>query len=324
MRSYVIRRLLLVVPSLLAITVLVFVIVHLAPGDPTNPGMEGEQGMATEKSEVYRDAMRKLYGLDKPLHVQYLKWLRNLLVLDFGRSYIDQQLISKKIWQRLPVTLSLNICALVIVYIVAIPVGVFSAVKQNSLADRTLALILFILYSLPIVWVGTMLLLLLSRWFPLGGMNSPGHEEMTFFAWLIDRLWHMVLPVVTMTYAGFAALSRYMRSGMLEVIRKDYIRTARAKGLREWTVITRHALRNSLIPMVTIAVMALPGLIGGSVVVETIFNINGVGKLFLDAVFARDYFIVMALTTFSASLVLLCLIMGDVLYAVVDPRISHE
>ena len=324
MGSYIIRRLLLVVPMLLAITFLVFVIVHLAPGDPTNPGLEGDQGLSAEKTIEYREAMRKLYGLDKPLHVQYLKWIRNLLVLDFGRSYIDQQLITKKIGERLPLTLSLNICALIIIYVVSIPIGVFAAVKQNTLVDRLLTLVLFILYSLPIIWVGTMLLLLLSHWFPLGGMNSPGHEQMTFFTWLGDRMWHMVLPVITMTYAGFASLSRYMRSGMLEVIRKDYIRTARAKGLREWTVVIRHALRNSLIPMVTISVMALPGLIGGSVIVESLFNINGVGKLSLDAVFSRDYFTVMALTTFSAGLVLLCLILGDILYAVVDPRISHD
>jgi len=327
MRAYILRRLLLVVPSFLGITFIVFSVMMLTPGDPARLalGMHGE--LATEKTRVAAEEMRELYGLNKPKYQQYLIWLKNIVTLNFGKSTTTHQPISEKIAQRLPITLALNVCALTIVYVVAIPIGVFAAVKQNSFADRVITFVLFLLYSMPAIWLGTMAMVYLGGtlgWFPIGGKSSPGHEDMTFVAFILDRLWHMVLPVTVMTYAGFASLSRYMRSSMLEVIRQDYIRTARAKGLRERTVILRHALRNSLIPIVTISIMAIPGLLGGSVIVESIFNINGMGLMFLEAVLKRDYYTVMALSTVGAFLVLLCLILMDVMYAVVDPRISYD
>ena len=329
MRAYILRRLLLIVPSFLGITFIVFLVMVLTPGDPTRLALTQEGGLETKTTALHREAIRKLYGLDQPVHVRYLKWLKNVVTFNFGRSFIGWRPISTKIARRLPITISLNVCALLIIYVVAIPVGVFAAVKQNSLSDRVITLVLFILYSMPAIWVGTMLMLYFGGtqyldWFPIGGLNSGLHERMAFLAWLRDRLWHMVLPVVTLTYAGFASLSRYMRSGMLEVIRQDYIRTARAKGLKERTVILRHALRNSLIPIVTISVMSIPGLLGGSVIVEKIFNINGMGLLFYEAVMQRDYYTVMALTTISGFLVLVCLVLVDVMYALVDPRISYE
>jgi len=327
MRAYIIRRLLLIVPSFLGITLIIFLVMLATPGDPTMLAL-GDQGalQQTETTKIHRTETRKLYGLDKPPHVQYCLWLRNLVTFNFGRSFIGWRPIREKIAERLPVTLTLNIFALLIIYIIAIPIGIFAAVKQNSAADRIITLVLFILYSMPAIWVGTMLMIYVGGTgaFPTDGLNSAGHERLTTLGWTGDRLWHMVLPLVTLTYAGFASLSRYMRSSMLEVIRQDYIRTARAKGLAEKVVIFKHALRNSLIPIVTISVMSLPGLLAGSVIVEKIFNINGMGLMMWDAVLKRDYYVVMAVTTISASLVLLSLVLVDVVYALVDPRISYE
>jgi len=328
MRAYVLRRLMLIVPSFLGITFIVFTVMLLTPGDPTRLSLsEGGAMSETEGEKIKRDATRKLYGLDKPRYQQYGIWLSNLVRLDLGKSFIGWEPIGDKILRRLPITITLNIIALLIVYIVAIPLGVFAAVKQNSIADRLITLVLFVLYSMPVIWVGTMAVIYLGghlQWFPIGGLNSANQAQMGWVAWLADRGWHMVLPVACLSYAGFASLSRYMRSSMLEVIRQDYIRTARAKGLHEKTVILKHALRNSLIPIVTISVMSLPGLLAGSVIVEKIFNINGMGLMMWEAVFKRDYFTVMAVTTISATLVLLALVLVDILYAVVDPRISYD
>ena len=327
MRAYIIRRLLLIVPSFLGITFVVFLIMLITPGDPTRLSMTADGGLETKAAGKHRGDLRALYGLDQPIYIQYVKWLRNIATFNFGKSYSGWRDIGEKIKGRIWITLALNVCALLVIYVVAIPIGVFAAVRQNSLADRLIAVVLFILYSIPAIWAGTMLMLYPAGrwgWFPLGQVNSEMVENMTFLAFLGDRAWHMVLPVVTLSYAGFASLSRYMRSGMLEVIRQDYIRTARAKGLREGAVIFRHALRNSLIPIVTISVMALPGLLGGSVIVEMIFDIPGMGLMMLEAATTRDYYTIMAVTTISAFLVLLALILADVLYAVVDPRISYD
>jgi peptide/nickel transport system permease protein len=329
MRAYIIRRLLLVIPSFLGITFVIFLIIQLTPGDPTRIGMTQEGGLDLRKTAAYRTELRELYGLDKPIHVQYVKWLGNILTFHFGRSYEDWRPIGDKILERLPVTLSLNIISLIVVYVIAIPVGVYAAVRQNSVTDRIITLILFILYSMPTIWVGVMLILYfagtqLLDWFPLSGLHSDQVERLPFFPWLADVLWHIVLPVATLSYGAFASLSRYMRSGMLEVIRQDYIRTARAKGLHEKTVILRHALRNSLIPIITISVMALPGLLAGSVIVEQIFSVPGIGLLFYESVMMRDYFTVMALTAIDAFLVLLSLVLVDITYALVDPRISYD
>jgi len=329
MRAYIIRRLLLIIPSFLGITFIIFLIMQFTPGDPTRLAMTKEGGLQTTQSRQYSEEMRKLYGLDGPIHLQYLRWLRNICTFRFGRSYSDWRPIGEKILERLPVTLTLSILSLIAVYVIAIPVGVYAAVKQNSLMDRGITIQLFILYSLPGIWVGVMLILFFAGtrfldWFPLSGLHSDEVERLAFFPWLRDALWHLVLPVLTLTYGSFASLSRYMRSGMLEVIRQDYIRTARAKGLSEKSVILKHALRNSLIPIVTISVMALPGLLVGSVIVEQIFSIPGMGLLFYEAAFARDYFTVMAISAIEAFLVLVSLVLVDICYAIVDPRISYD
>lgn len=332
MKTYILKRLLVILPTMLGITVITFAIIRLAPGDPAamrigsaSQGMIGNQQLANEIIEK----TRQQFGLDKPIHVQYWLWLKSIATLDFGRSYKDNRPVMERIWERLPVTLQLNIISIFLVYLIAIPVGIYSSTHQYSFTDKATTLILFILYSLPSFWVATILILYLCggdywHWFPLTGLSSLGAETMSFFPWLLDRLWHLVLPVFCLAYAGLAFISRQMRAGMLEVIRQDYIRTARAKGLSEKIVVYRHALRNSLIPIVTLLGFLLPEMLGGSVIVESIFTIPGMGQLGFEAILSRDYPVVMAISTIAAFLTLIGLLISDLAYALVNPTISLE
>jgi len=216
-----------------------------------------------------------------------------------------------------------------LIYLIAVPLGVLSAMKRGTLVDGAVAAGLFLLYSLPDFWVATLLIVFLAggtflEVFPPQGLNSPGAAALGSMDWILDRLWHMVLPVFCLTYGGLASLSRYTRAGMLEVIRQDYILAARAKGLPERLVIGKHAFRNGIIPIVTLMAHLLPALLGGSVIVESIFNIPGMGRLVYDSFLARDYPVIMAVSFFSAGLVLAGMILSDVLYMVVDPRISLD
>jgi len=258
---------------------------------------------------------------------QYPIWLGKIITLDFGESYITHRPVTEMVFEAFKVTFTFQIIVIFLIYLISVPIGVFSAVKQNTVMDRIVTFSLFTLYSLPSFWVAYMLILLLgssqfAEIFPVQGLNSIGSESMTFWPWLWDRLWHMALPVACMTYGGLAVLSRFVRAGMLENIRKDYIRTARAKGLSERAVIIRHALRNSLIPIVTLLGGLLPALISGSVIIEKIFNIPGMGRLSYQAALQRDYHLIMAVAFFFAVLVLLGILLSDILYALVDPRIK--
>lgn len=270
---------------------------------------------------------RAQYGLDKPLHVQYLVWLKNTATLSFGESFKDNQSVWSKIAERLPVTVKLNFWSIVVVYLVAIPLGVYSATHPNSVGDQVTTLAAFILFAVPLVWAATMAIVFICGGdfyylFPPGGLESIDFSD-NWPIWrkLQDRAWHIFLPVVLLSYDGFAGLSRYMRASMLEVLAQDYVQVARAKGLSEKRVIFKHALRNSLIPQVTILASILPGLIGGSVIIETIFSIPGLGQLGFESVLARDYPTVLALFTVSALLTLIGILISDLLLAAVDPRI---
>jgi len=260
--------------------------------------------------------------------VQYAVWIKNLFTLKFGESYKDNQPVFDKIRERLPVTIKLNVLSLFLVYIVAVPLGIYSATHSYSLGDQITTLFAFVLFALPVVWLGTMAIVFLCGGdyyflFPPGGLTSIDYApEWPLWQKLKDQIWHLFLPVLMLSYAGFAGLSRYMRSGMLEQLRQDFVQTARSKGLPESVVIYKHVLRNSLIPMVTILAGILPGLVGGSVIVETIFSIPGLGQLGYEAVLARDFPVVMALFTVSALLTLVGILLSDLLLAVVDPRIA--
>jgi peptide/nickel transport system permease protein len=255
-------------------------------------------------------------------------WSR-LLTGDLGVSHVHKQPVWRLIGERMKYTLSLNFVAFLIIYLLAVPLGVYGAVKQGMVIDKTIAVIVFALYSLPSFFVGTLLVKWLATgepWkiFPIGGFDSESAAEYNTIAHLKDVLWHITMPLFCLVYGGLAFLSRFSRSGMLDVIRSDYVRTARAKGLSEWNVILKHVVRNGVLPIVTLLGTSLPVLIGGSVVIEYIFNINGMGQLMIDSIFQRDYNVVMGVELITAALVMVGILLADIAYAMLDPRISYK
>lgn len=320
----------MIIPTYLGITIVTFVIIQLAPGSPVAAklGIGNSLKDNVNSRQIIEDT-KKLYGLDKSIPVQYLNWLKRSITFNFGDSYKDNRPVIEKILERVPVTLQLSVISIFLVYLIAVPIGVYSSVNHGSASDKIITVIIFVLYSLPNFWVATLLLVFLGggeylNIFPIHGLSSYGVETMSFLRFLIDRIWHLVLPVACLTYGGLAAVSRYARVGMMDVIRQDYILTARAKGLSEKTVILKHALRNSLIPIVTMLAGLLPAMLGGSVIVESIFSIPGMGKLGFDSILARDYPTIMGIASISAVLTLLGILFSDIIYAVVDPRISYK
>ena len=332
MARYIAQRLLFLIPTLLGITLITFMIIQLAPGSPVSLKLLGPGGAGVRSDLISKEVIeqtKKLYGLDQPFYIQYGRWIQRLMTLDFGESYKDRRPVWDKIKEALPVTLLLNIISIFLIYLISIPAGIFSAVRPQSFLDKFTTLIFFILYSLPSFWVAMLLIIYLGGGeyldlFPIVGIASHGIEQLPWWDQIGNVLWHLVLPVTSLTYGGFAFLSRFSRAQLLEVIRQDYIRTARAKGLSEAVVIFKHALRNALIPLVTLMGTLLPALIGGSVIIEQIFSIPGMGKLGFEAVLSRDYPVIMAIATISAFLTLVSLFITDLLYVIIDPRISFE
>lgn len=330
MRNYLIRRFLLIIPTFLGISLITFMIVQMAPGSPIY--MRLHQAGGSGGSAITQEAIeqtKKLYGLDKPLPVRYVMWLGKLATFDFGTSYKDNRPVLTKITETLPVTLQLNLISILAIYLVAIPIGVYSATHQHTRADTAITLGLFVLYSLPSFWVAMLLMYYFCggahfNWFPAAGVSSYDADALSGFAWLRDRIWHLVLPVTCLCYNGLAGLSRYARAGLIETIRQDYVRTARAYGFSERTVIYRYALRNSLIPIITLLGGLIPSLIGGSVIIESIFSIPGMGRLAFEAILSRDYPLIMGILSITALLTLLGLIISDILYALVDPKIKFS
>jgi peptide/nickel transport system permease protein len=316
------------IPTLLGITLVVFAISRAAPGDPVSLGM-GPGGMLdAQRAADVRAARSRLYGLDKPLHIQYATWLWRVIRFDFGDSIKHHRPVIDLIKERLPITLMLNLISFVIIYAVSIPMGILSAVGRKRFLDKASSVMLLMLWSLPSMWVGQMLIGYLCgpplNWFPPAGLSGNYAEQLPFFPWLADRLWHLVLPVSCLTYAGFAYLTKQVRAGMLDNLRADYVRTARAKGLSNWAVVVHHAFRNSVIPVITIMATLLPAMFGGSVIIERIFSVPGMGMLAFEAVTTRDYNVVMGIATIAGFLNLLGLLLADLAYAAVDPRISFE
>jgi len=444
MRAYIIKRLLLMIPTLFGITLISFSIIRLAPGDPAvlkaRAGSEGITDQAMAKKII--EQTQRIYGLDKPIllnfklwtvdkniarlkdmlkdgdvpyeikdplltkikragkgvvypamtaflsgegsqvfredlidviinrtplrvvegwslaekesyirdwwknnereyrltgsgkllmtftEAQYGNWVRRLVTLNFGESFKDKRPVIDILKERVPVSIRITMTGLFLAYLIAIPIGVFSATHQYSLLDKMLTTFLFMLYSMPSFWVATMMIVYLCGgdfWnlFPVSGLHSINWQDMPIFKQLLDHVWHLILPVVCFTYGSFAFLSRMMRTGMLETIRQDFITTARAKGLSERVVIMKHAFRNSVIPIVTMLSALLPWMIGGSFIIETIFTIPGMGYLGFTSILARDYPVIMAIFTISALLDLIGILLSDITYALVDPRISY-
>ncbi len=324
MLRYLARRFLLMVPLLVGITLISFLVIRLAPGGPVEMATDLNPKVTAEA----RERLRAYYGLDRPLHVQYLSWLGRVATLDFGTSFApDGRPVIAKIAERVPVTLGINILSLAFIFAVAVPIGVYSAARQGSRFDRTSTVILFAGYAVPGFWFALLLMILFGvhlGWLPISGLVSLEHDSLAFAGRIWDRVLHLVLPIFVSAFTGAAGLSRYMRSNMLEVIRQDYIATARAKGLPERTVMFRHAMRNALLPFVTILGLSVPGLIGGSVIFEQIFSIPGLGRLFYQAVMSRDYPLIMGELVIGAFLTLVGNLLADVGYALADPRIRTE
>ncbi len=330
MRDYIIKRLILLIPTLLGITIITFFIIQLAPGNPVERKLQFEEGVKSEAitKEIVEETKR-LYGLDKPIYERYWIWLKQIATLDFGRSYKDHRPVIDKIAERLPITITLNVISIILIYLTAIPIGIYSAVRHGSLGERASTFVLFVLYSIPSFWMAMILIFFLGGgeyWnlFPVYGILSPGAENYPFHEKAVNFLWHIVLPVFCLTYGSLAYLSRFQKGSLLEVLREDYVRTAAAKGLPRSKVILKHALRNALIPIITILAGLLPALIGGSVIIETIFSIPGIGQLGFESVLARDYPMIMAIATISAFLTLVGILISDLVYVLIDPRISFE
>jgi peptide/nickel transport system permease protein len=332
MTEYVDKRILLFIPTLIIITMITFLVCRLAPGDPTEMkiGANQETQKADAKNLMTQQAKefyKKKFGLDKPLFMQYFIWMGNMLQGDFGNSFKDNRPVLDKIVERLPISITISLLSFLLIYTIAIPIGIYSAARQYSIVDRTTTVILFVLYSLPNFWVATLAIVFLCnveylKIFPTSGIRSENFDSLAFFAQLKDRFMHLFLPVVITSLAAFAFLSRQMRSSMLEVIRQDYIRTARAKGLSERKVILKHALRNSLIPIITLVGGLLPAMVGGSIIIETIFSIPGIGQLAYQAILDRDYPLIMAELVIASFLTVVGLLLVDILYSFVDPRIA--
>jgi peptide/nickel transport system permease protein len=279
--------------------------------------------------EAAIEKFRAKWGLDKSWPEQYWIWIKGFATLDFGEEFSRPGVaISGELWRRLKITIPLTLISVLLSYLLALPLGILSAVKQGSWTDRITTFFLFMLYSLPTFWVGLLLILAFGAsgldWLPILGLHDKDAGELSRWDWWVDFARHAILPIATLTYGGLAYLSRQMRVGMLETVRQDYIRTARAKGLAEKTVVMKHAVRNSLIPVITVFAQILPLLIGGSVIVETVFDIPGMGLYAFEGLLKRDYNVVMATTTVSALMTMVGFLVSDVLYAVVDPRISYD
>ncbi|MDD2671344.1 MAG: ABC transporter permease [Syntrophales bacterium] len=321
MIRYILRRLAFMIPLLIGITIICFAVIHIAPGSPTDLQTQ----MNPRASAEAKERLRAMYDLDKPLYQQYLLWVGRLVRLDMGISFSqDHRPVADKILERIPITITLNVLSIALIMSVAIPIGILSAVRQNSLFDRLAGLFVFVGYSIPSFWLGLLLMILFGSWLgwlPISGIRSLNAEYLPPARAFLDLVSHLILPVFLLAFSGLAGLSRYMRSNMLEVIRQDYITTARAKGLSERTVIFKHALRNAMLPVITILGLSVPELIGGSVIFESIFVIPGMGQLFYGSVMARDYPVIMGILVIGAVLTLLGNLIADISYALADPRI---
>jgi peptide/nickel transport system permease protein len=332
MLAYLLKRLLTMIPVVLGVTVLSFAIIHLAPGKPTDVMSELNPKMTPEA----RQRLEQYYGLDKPIHHQYWLWLKRICVLDFGNSFSsDPRPVLDKIWdpdlpmldRRLTVTLLINFLSMALIIIIAVPAGIYSAVKPYSFFDRCTTVFVFIGFATPAFWLALVLMLLLSvqlGWLPISGIKSMDYAHLSLTESIFDRMRHLVLPVFVSAFGGIAGMSRYMRTSMLEAIRNEYIVTARAKGMPERVVIYKHALRNALLPIITILGLSIPGLISGSVIFEWIFGIPGMGQLSFQAIMTRDYPVIMGLLVISSILTMLGNATADIGYALADPRIRSR
>lgn len=316
MLSYLVRRLLYAILTFLGITIATFALIHSVPGDPLNFFLpkRGLQGVSAEALAH----IRAQHHLDKPLPTQYVYWLRGIVTADFGRSIIDRRPVTDRILEKLPNTFELNVIAFLLAAAIGVPIGLWSATRSGRFRERAVAVASFLLYSLPQFWVALLLMEFFSvrhDILPLFGMDSGDTRS------LLDHLRHLVLPVITLTYTQLAVFMRYSKSALSEVIRQDFITAARAKGAGEGAVMWQHAFRNALIPLITLLGLSIPYLISGTVIIEQIFQWDGIGLLYYTAILNRDYPLIMGLTVATAIVTLFASVLSDILYAFADPRV---
>ena len=319
---YTLRRLALTIPLLFGISLITFGIVHLAPGGP----VQAESAMNPKMSAESIRALRALYGLDKPLPAQYFDWLHRLAHFDFGLSFQDQRPVLDKVKDALPATLLLNVLSLTIVFGLGLPLGIFSAARPESRLEALNARFSFIAYSMPGFWLALLSQIVFGVWLgilPISGFMSLSAWDQGWLQKAGDISWHLILPLFVSCFGAWAVISRYVRNSMLEVLEQDYIRTARAKGLSESQVLWRHALPNAMLPMVTLLGLSLPGLISGSVIIETIFAWPGMGRLAWEAATGYDYPVVLGLAFAGSVLTVLGNLAADMAYAMLDPRVRY-
>ena len=318
---------------LIGISLISFFIMHLAPGDITS----NEASFNPRASEESRQKLREIYNLDKPVIVQYGLWLQRISKLDFGNSFSSHQ--RPVLWQEkdkngnitkgliqeaLPITLMINLLGILIIFSISIVLGTLASVRQNTWVDRSITLFVFIGFAIPGFWLALLLMYwtgVVNQWLPISGLHSPGYLNLSATAQFLDLLKHLALPVFISSLSGLAGISLYVRNGMLEVLNQDFITTARAKGINEQRVVFVHALKNAILPLITIVGLSIPGLIGGSVIAESIFAIPGMGKLFYDAVLMRDFPVIMGILTIGSFLTLIGNLLADLGYAWADPRV---
>jgi peptide/nickel transport system permease protein len=357
MLSYIVHRVLLMIPTLFGITMLVFFVMGLSPDGVGGPALTEEGNLRADQQRRYRAYYEKRYGLDKPLVVQYGRWLNLISPIGYGvrddgtlgafgfkapslgTSLNRHRPVADLILEALPVTILLNLISIPLIYGISLLSGIIAARLRGGWFDVASGMFFLALWSIPPIWAGVMLIGMLANqqyvdWFPTGGLHSMRAEDMAFLpswgedgferGWLLDLLWHLVLPVVCLSYGGFALLSRLARTSVLENLHADFVRTARAKGVGERDVLFRHVLRNSLIPLLTVAAVILPELLSGSIVIEKIFSLPGMGRLGVEAVINKDRELVLAITLLAGLVGLVAELIRDVAYAIADPRVSYE
>jgi len=358
MLTYLLRRLLLMIPTLLGITIVVFTVMAMSPGGISAQTLVGGMDMKPQEKQALLEYYNKRYGLDQPAPVQYLRWLNNVSPIgfvtdehgkrgefsfnkgmDLGSSFQYGRPVSDILAERIPITLLLNLVTIPFTYLIAIMVGMKSATHRGSVFDVGTSMSMLALWSIPTMLAGVLLLGFFANvqhfhWFPTAGISSREAQDMPFLphwdetgfvrGFLLDRVWHLVLPVICLSYGSFAALAKLTRTSILENLHSDYARTARAKGLAENDVLWRHVFRNSLLPLITISAGLLPSLLAGSLIVENIFSINGMGQLAVEAVKGRDRELVLSITWVSGFLTLIGYLIADFCYTLADPRVSYD
>lgn len=358
MLTYLLRRLLLMIPTLLGITIVVFTVMAMSPGGITAQTLVGGANMKPQEKQALMAYYNKRYGLDQPAPLQYLRWLNNVSPIgltqdeagkytgfsltkgmDLGNSFMYGRPVSEILAERIPITLLLNLVTLPLIYVIAIVVGVKAATDRGGRFDVVSSVSMLALWSIPTMLAGVLLLGFFAnvqyfQWFPTAGISSRAAQDMPFLphlvngvwvsGYLFDRIWHLVLPVICLSYAGFAGLAKLTRTSVLENLQADYARTARAKGLSEEDVLWKHVFRNSLLPLITVSAGLLPSLLAGSLIVENIFSINGMGQLAVEAVKGRDRELVLSITWISGFLTLIGYLIADFCYTLVDPRVSYD